>query len=76
MTYEMLAEEQEMLARARHARAQTAPSLLLQNAMRSDSADACGQARQFREMHTNDMVLIDGLAMMLSIDPIGEMDGG
>ena len=70
MTYEMLAEEQEMLARARHSLAQAMPSNRLRNAMHADAADAAGQARQFREQHNDGAMLVEPLATMLSIDPI------
>ena len=69
MTYEMLAEEQEMLARARHSLAQAMPSNRLRNAMHADAADAAGQARQFREQHNDGAMLVEPLATMLSIDP-------
>lgn len=69
MTWEDLAEEQEMLARARHTRAIGMVYSPLARAMSADAADAAGESKRFRDMHEDGVMLVPSLAMMLSIGP-------
>ena len=69
VTWEDLAEQQEMLAKAWTKRASGEMAPRLQLAMLDDAADAAGQAKSFRDASANGAPLIKGLAFFLRVVP-------
>lgn len=69
ITWEDLAEQQEMLAKAWTKRASDDKAPRLQRATLDDAADASGQAKSFRDAHRDGAPLNQGLAMFLKAVP-------